>query len=153
MHRRIAQRAVAFAFAASMLVSACGGSPQEAVGSSASAGDADRIVDVAMTDGLVYDPDVIEVKVGETITFQVVNEGQTKHEFTLGTVAVQEEHEAEMAEMAAGMTMSDDNVLSLEGGESGEITWNFSAPGTYQYACHEPDHYDAGMIGTITVTA
>lgn len=45
------------------------------------------------------------------------------------------------------------NAIRIEPGETAELTWTFTDPGTVLMGCHEPGHYDAGMRGTITVTA
>lgn len=86
-------------------------------------------------------------------TFRVTNVGNLPHDFTLGDEAAQDEHEAEMAEMAGNGEMVPDepNVLSLPPGETHELTWHFTEPGTVLIGCHEIGHYAAGMIATITV--
>lgn len=126
-----------------------------AFGEPADAADADRTIEVDANDDLSYDPDAVDVAADETITFVVTNTGETVHEFTLGDQAAQDEHEAEMAEMMEeGEMMEHDepNTLSLEPGETGELTWHFTGSGEVLYACHEPGHYAGGMIGSITVS-
>lgn len=122
-------------------------------GEPADASGADRTVDVAASDEFAYDPEVVEVSVGETITFRVENTGQIVHEFVLGDEHTQEEHEEEMGEMSPGMAMHDEpNAISIEAGQTKEITWTFTTAGDVLYGCHEPGHYDAGMVGVIHVT-
>lgn len=126
-----------------------------AFGEPADAGDADRTVEVNANDDLSYDPDPIEVEAGETITFVVTNTGQAVHEFTLGDQTAQDEHEAEMVEMMeeGEMMMHDEpNTLSLEAGETGELTWHFTEASEVLFACHQPGHYAGGMVGTISVS-
>jgi uncharacterized cupredoxin-like copper-binding protein len=36
-------------------------------------------------------------------------------------------------------------------GSTGALVWQFIAPGTVDFACLEPGHFEAGMIGHITV--
>jgi uncharacterized cupredoxin-like copper-binding protein len=43
------------------------------------------------------------------------------------------------------------NSITLEPGETGQLTWRFGDAGTLEYACHEPGHFDAGMHGPIRV--
>jgi uncharacterized cupredoxin-like copper-binding protein len=31
------------------------------------------------------------------------------------------------------------------------VTYTFDGPGPYAFACHVTGHYEAGMVGTITV--
>jgi uncharacterized cupredoxin-like copper-binding protein len=40
---------------------------------------------------------------------------------------------------------------TLEPGDGALVTWTFSRPGVFQYACHVDQHYQSGMFGTITV--
>jgi uncharacterized cupredoxin-like copper-binding protein len=89
------------------------------------------------------------VEPGEVVTFVVSNTGEAVHEFTLGDSAMQQEHAEEMAQ--DGHLHDGPNVISLEPGETEELTWRFGEAGTVEYACHEPGHYDAGMHGEITI--
>lgn len=125
-----------------------------AFGEPADASEADRTVQVQALDELAFDPETIEVAAGEVITFEVTNNGVTQHEFTLGDEHAQEEHETEMAEMAEeGMAMHDEpNAITVAAGETKTLTWHFTETGEVLFGCHEPGHYGAGMVGTITVT-
>ena len=121
-------------------------------GEPAEAGAADRVIEIRMLDELRFDPETVEVTVGETVTLQVTNAGQITHDFTLGDEEAQAEHEAEMAEGGmSDMGHEEPNELSLEPGETGELTWRFTAPASILYGCHVPGHYDAGMVGTLTI--
>ncbi len=125
-----------------------------AFGEPADAADADRTIEVDANDDLSYDPPSIEVQAGETITFTVTNTGQAVHEFTLGDAAFQDDHEAEMAEMMEEgemMAHDDPNTLSLEPGETAELTWHFTEAGEVLYGCHQPGHYGGGMVGSVDV--
>jgi uncharacterized cupredoxin-like copper-binding protein len=57
-----------------------------------------------------------------------------------------------MDEDMEGMDHDAETAISLEPGESGEITYTFEDSGTIEIGCHEPGHYDAGMIVDVTVT-
>lgn len=121
-------------------------------GRPADAADADREVEVEADDDFSFDPEAIEVRAGEVVTFSVVNVGDLPHEFTLGPEDVQQEHEDEMAEMG-DMEMDDNaNAIAVPAGSTGELTWQFSEPGTVLFGCHVQGHYDAGMVGEIDVT-
>ena len=110
---------------------------------------ADRIVMVRALDGPRFDPASIEVQAGETVTFDVTNDGLISHEFVLGDAATQDQHEGEMG---SGRSMSDEpNAVAVEPSQRGSLTWTFTEPGTFLYACHVDDHYAGGMIGTIMV--
>lgn len=126
---------------------------EEAVawGEPAEASSADRVVEVHMLDMFTFDPAAIEIKVGETITFKVINDDKIEHDFTLGDAEMQDEHDAEMASGMGGMGHDEPNVLTLDPGVQGELTWRFTAPASLLYGCHIPGHYAAGMVGTLTI--
>lgn len=123
-----------------------------AFGEPADPGDADRTVRVRATDELAFEPAVVEVRAGEVITFEVENTGKLPHDFTLGDEDAQEEHAREMEEMGADMAHTDPNAMMIDPGETGSMTWRFVEPGDVLYGCHQPGHYDAGMVGVIEVT-
>lgn len=102
-----------------------------------------------------FSPDELAVEVGETITFEVVNADVVDHDFVLGDEGTQQAHADDMRGMVG---MDDDdheqpNAVSVPAGAISTITWTFSDPGPVMYGCHEPGHYEAGMLGTITVRA
>ncbi|WP_043274544.1 plastocyanin/azurin family copper-binding protein [Pseudomonas sp. PH1b] len=59
-----------------------------------------------------------------------------------------------MAGMAhgAGMKHDDPNSVLVEPGKQAELTWTFSKGGSLEFACNIPGHYQAGMVGKLTVT-
>lgn len=123
-------------------------------GEPADASAAERIIDVSTLDTFRFTPDPITVKVGETVTFRITNDGNVPHDVVLDDMAGQDAHEAEMAEMVAGgnMTMADEeNGFALLAGESKALTWTFTEAGTVFLGCHQPGHYAAGMIASVVV--
>jgi uncharacterized cupredoxin-like copper-binding protein len=153
-------RLAALVVGGGLLLSACGGGGGSTSTSSASLGSpgdpakATRTVELRAGDDLRFQPDTVQVKVGETITFHIVNVATVMHDFTLGNESVQSEHEKEMSSMASGapMDMSDSaNAIHIAPGATKDLTWTFDKAGTTLYGCHEPGHYVAGMKGTITV--
>jgi uncharacterized cupredoxin-like copper-binding protein len=138
----------ALALAVMLLLGACAPSAS----SSAVPGSQEaRIVAVSMSDDLRFDPREITVRRGETITFVLTNEGQSRHEFLIGDEA---EQAAYVEEMASGdMHHAGDAGVSVEPGQSQSFTYTFDdAQAELLAGCHEPGHYDAGMVATITVT-
>jgi uncharacterized cupredoxin-like copper-binding protein len=121
-----------------------------AFGEPADESDADRVVEIVTTNDLRFNPAELSATVGETITFRIVNEGSVIHDFTLGDVATQDQHEEEMADMGR-MAHDQVNAVTLAAGETNEITWTFTQAGTVLIGCHQPGHYDAGMKGRVTV--
>jgi uncharacterized cupredoxin-like copper-binding protein len=111
--------------------------------------DADREIEIEALDTLAFQPASIEVGEGETVTFVVTNAGQNRHEFTLGDEDYQIAHQEEM-EMD-GMAGHESNSVILEPGERKELSWTFTETGEVLYACHEPGHYEGGMVGTVAV--
>jgi uncharacterized cupredoxin-like copper-binding protein len=120
-------------------------------GEPAKAGDEDRVIEVTQSDEMRFDPASIEVQAGETILFEISNTGQTPHEFVLGDADLQAEHEEEMAEMGEAAMSNEPNAIAVEPGETGTIVWTFTESGALEYGCHVPGHYQAGMVGELTV--
>ena len=103
---------------------------------------APRVVRIVASDALRFFPDVVTVRQGETITFEVTTMGMSSHEFMVGPaadVAADTAGTPEVADVAMVQTKS--------------LTYTFSGPGPFAFACHAPGHYEAGMKGTIVVVA
>jgi len=109
-----------------------------------------RSVAIDMNDTMRYNPARISVKRGETIRFVVKNSGQVKHEVVLGTVKELREHAALMRKFPE-MEHADPNQLVVDPGKTGELLWQFTKSGTFDFACLQPGHYEAGMHGKIAV--
>ena len=112
--------------------------------------DAKRIVKVDMTDAMRFDPSSIKVKRGETVRFIVTNSGKLKHEMVLGTMSDLKKH-ADMMRKNPEMEHAEDNMVLVEPGKSGELTWKFNASGKVDFACLQPGHFEAGMNGKVAV--
>ena len=119
-------------------------------GSPADPGQAESEIEIKALDDLRFEPASVEVDAGEVVTFVVTNEGKTEHEFVLGDEAFQEMHETDMQDSGHHM-MDMDNGVTVAPGQTAELTWRFDDPGEVLFGCHEPGHYDGGMVGTITV--
>ena len=122
-------------------------------GQPAEAADAARVILIAGGDDFRFDPETVEVRVGEIVTFRVTNTGIIPHDFFLGDEHMQEEHEEEMAAMATdgAMDHDDPNAVILEPGETADLTFQFLEAGTIQFGCHQPGHFPAGMVGTLII--
>lgn len=109
-----------------------------------------RTIEVTMDDSMRFVPNRIQVKAGETVRFFVRNAGKLQHEFVLGTLAQLKEH---AAMMRANPTMKHDepNMTSVPAGKFGGLVWQFHQPGTVDFACLVPGHFEAGMVGRIIV--
>lgn len=121
-----------------------------AFGAPGRASAASRTIEVVADDPYRFDPADLEVESGETVTFVVTNEGKQDHEFVLGDAEYQESHGGEMA---AGEMHHEGNAVTVAPGATEELTWTFPAEGEVFYGCHVAGHYDAGMVGAISVSA
>ena len=111
-----------------------------------------RTVAVRTSDDMRYDPAKFDFFAGDTVRFEVTNEGSLRHEFFVGDVAAQEEHAAEMRETdGSGMAHDDPNGVTVEPGETETLEITFDESGELQVGCHEPGHFEAGMAAPITV--
>ena len=107
-----------------------------------------RTIQVLTSDELRFDPTEIAVSAGETVRFEVTNDGQTVHEFLIGDEAAQEEFAAEMAE---GGHRATDAGVTVQPGETETFEHTFDTGGELLAGCHEPGHYEGGMVASITV--
>ncbi|PAU51485.1 cupredoxin domain-containing protein [Pseudomonas indica] len=114
--------------------------------------EADRTIEVSMSDAMRFSPDFIKVKAGETVRFVHHNDGQVMHEFVIGTKPELDEHAALMKKFP-GMEHDEPYMAHVAPGKRGEIVWTFNRPGEFHFACLIPGHYEAGMVGRIKVVA
>jgi uncharacterized cupredoxin-like copper-binding protein len=161
--------ALALAAVVSFAAAACGGDSDDGgtlsadSGGDATSGGGARTVEVVMTDN-EFSPDRVEVAAGETVTFAFANEGAATHDAVVGDAAAQDDHEDEMraaeAEDDEGMdgmghgaeAEDDEAAITLEPGETGELTHTFAEGDDLLIGCHEPGHYDAGMRIDVAVS-
>jgi uncharacterized cupredoxin-like copper-binding protein len=101
---------------------------------------APRVVRMIASDALRFYPDVVTVKQGETITFEVTTMGMRSHEFIVGPAA----------DVAAD-TVGTPEVADIAMMQTKSLTYTFNGPGPFAFACHAPGHYEAGMRGVIVV--
>ena len=111
-----------------------------------------RTVNITMSDSMSFSPASVSAKKGETIRFVLTNEGKLKHEMVLGTIAELKEHAALMVKFPQ-MEHADPNQASVEPGKTGELIWHFTKAGTFDFACLQAGHYEAGMRGQVVVVA
>ena len=114
--------------------------------------DAQRGIAVGMADNMKFTPERIEVRQGETLKFVVRNTGKVMHEFVIGTKAENAKH-AEMMVKFPTMEHDEPYMAHVAPGKTGEIVWTFNRAGEFEFACLIAGHYQAGMVGTITVAA
>jgi uncharacterized cupredoxin-like copper-binding protein len=99
-----------------------------------------RVINMEVTDLLLFDPTVVSVQQGETITFRITNHGQATHEFKVGP----------MKDVFDDLESAPE-VADLTPGSTKELTYTFTDVGPYAFACHAPGHYENGMIGFVNL--
>ncbi|WP_449433991.1 cupredoxin domain-containing protein [Pseudomonas putida] len=142
-----------------------------AFGEPAAAAQASRTVEIVLKD-IAFEPKSLQVEAGETVRFVLINQGKLPHEFNLGDKAMHAEHQKQMAAMqgklfTAGMNhegmdhgqMNHDgghghdagNTVLVQPGQRAELTWTFRKSAPIEFACNVPGHYQAGMVGPLTI--
>ena len=111
-----------------------------------------RTIKVDMSDAMRFTPAAIAIRRGETIRFEVRNSGRTIHEMVLGTMKELKDH-AEVMKKHPGMEHDEPYMAHVAPGKTERIVWQFTRPGEFYYGCLIPGHFEAGMIGTINVSA
>ena len=109
-----------------------------------------RTVEITMNDTMRFTPASVAVKRNETVRFVLKNEGKLKHEMVLGTIEELKEHAALMVKFPQ-MEHADPNQASVEPGKTGDLVWQFTKAGTFDFACLQAGHYEAGMKGKVVV--
>ncbi len=125
---------------------------QKAWGIAGDAKSVNRTLMISMTDNMRFAPDSVQVKLGETIRFKVKNDGKMLHEMVIGTKKELDEHAALMLKFP-GMEHEEPYMVHVDPGKTGEIVWTFNRTGSFEFACLIAGHYQAGMKGTILVSA
>lgn len=111
---------------------------------------AQRTIAVRMLDTMRFEPAHIDVRLNDTVRFVARNSGRVMHEFVIGTKAANEAHATLMLKFP-DMEHSEPYMVHVPPGQRGEIVWTFNRAGTFEFACLIAGHYQAGMVGTITV--
>lgn len=139
-------------------------------------GRAGRTVDITLSE-MRFTPSRLRVKVGEIVTFHLTNKGTVRHEAVFGNQQAQDQAMAMMQAMDPSMTstpgpattlapmggrarpamahpgMSMPNVISLDPGRSGDLTFTFGEVAHLFIQCHEAGHLQAGMTADLIVVA
>lgn len=108
-------------------------------------------IEVALTDSMAIELDMMTVPAGVPVTFVVSNTGSADHEFYLGDESAQLAHEDEMMSNG-GMLHDEPEGISVAPGQTKEMTYTFTKAGMTLAGCHVAGHYAAGMMAQMTVT-
>ena len=111
---------------------------------------AKRVITLQMGDSMRFSPDKLEFKQGETVRFIVKNNGKQLHEMVIGT---KKELDAHAALMVKFPTMEHDEpyMAHVAAGKTQDLIWTFNRAGEFEFACLIAGHYQAGMVGRISV--
>ncbi|SFC49200.1 Uncharacterized copper-binding protein, cupredoxin-like subfamily [Polaromonas sp. OV174] len=111
-----------------------------------------RTVTLTMDDNMRFTPDKLAFKQGETVRFVIRNQGKLRHEMVIGT---RQDLEAHAAMMAKFPTMEHDEpyMAHVAAGKQQDLVWTFNRAGEFDFACLIAGHFQAGMVGKISVTA
>ena len=142
------------------------------IGSLGKESEVTRVIKVIMYDNY-YEPNSFQIKVGETIKFEVENAGELVHEFNIANKMMHIKHQPEMEKMVENeilfadsidkdkmkkmakidksMGHSHSNSVLLEPKEKGDIIWKFDNAVNVEVACNVPGHYQIGMIATVDI--
>lgn len=148
--------------ALTLLAAACGSTDGDATGPAATDGATPRTVEIEMRD-IAFAPDSVDVEQGETVRFVFTNAGTAAHDAFVGDEAAQADHEMEMNGSGGGDmggnaghgssgTDGEGTAITVEPGETAELIYTFDDAGEMLIGCHQPGHYEAGMMVTIDVS-
>lgn len=122
--------------------------PTASPAASSMATPASEPVCVGVVEGEFYvRPQRTSFRVDEPYIFAVGNEGAEVHEFVIepaGEVDAPLEAEVNGEERES-------EIEDIAPGQTAELEWTFTEPGRYQFACHIPGHYEAGMVIEVEV--
>ena len=104
-----------------------------------------RLVEVSMDDQLTFMPMEIPVTKGETVRFLLTNIGSVTHEFAVGP-----KDKVDADEVDGVIVVEADEITAHK---LKVLDYTFDGSGPYGFACHEPGHFEAGMLGSILLTS
>ena len=111
---------------------------------------ASRTVRIDMSDKMRFTPASLSVKQGDTVRFVVKNGGKVMHEMVIGTIKELKEH-AEMMRKHPTMEHDEPYMAHVAPGKTETMVWQFTKAGEFNFGCLVPGHFEAGMIGKVTV--
>ena len=111
-----------------------------------------QVITLTMNDDMRFTPSAFTVRHGETVRFIVKNQGKQMHEMVIGTKKELDTHAALMVKFP-NMEHDEPYMAHVASGKSQNLIWTFNRAGDFEFACLIAGHYQAGMVGKITVLA
>jgi uncharacterized cupredoxin-like copper-binding protein len=95
----------------------------------------------------LFSAEHLRVVAGTRVRFVVANGDPIDHELIVGPPDVHARH----AQGTEAEHPSVPGEVSVGAGATGITAFRFDRPGTFEFACHLPGHYEFGMRGTVEV--
>jgi uncharacterized cupredoxin-like copper-binding protein len=133
--------------AVTLAVVACGGGAETATGP--------QEVTLVASD-IAFDQERIEVVAGQPVALNLRNEGVLEHDFSIMDIPADmpaDDHAEDEGHDMGYMEEQPELHTAAMPGASSSFTFTPTAPGEYTYFCSVPGHREAGMGGTLVVTA
>ena len=144
-------RLILILIAALALVLAACSADDEAGTPGTDSNDSVRTVTATLSDDMAIQLSESNFAVGDTVRFEVTNSGASPHEFYLGDAEAQEHHAEEMSDMDGEEMHDEEDGIAVEPGATETLEYALEQAGEILAGCHEPGHYEAGMVASMTV--
>jgi uncharacterized cupredoxin-like copper-binding protein len=109
-----------------------------------------RTITVEMDDRFHYTPDRLVIRKGETVRIIARNTGKLLHEIVIGSPEELREH-ADLMKKFPDMEHEAAYMAHVPPGRTAEIVWQFTKAGDFKFGCLVGGHFEAGMVGDISV--
>ncbi|MEO7910630.1 MAG: cupredoxin domain-containing protein [Roseiflexaceae bacterium] len=110
-----------------------------------------------MAKEFAFMPATLSVHTGQPVTISLQNNGAVEHDWSIQEIDISGEAtsagDASAGHMMGGMGDEPKLHVAAGIGGKGSLTFTPSKPGTYTFYCTVAGHKEAGMVGTLTVTA
>ncbi len=108
---------------------------------------------------IAYDMNQLEVTAGQPVRVTLRNNGALEHDFSIvemphaGEVLAEEAEGGMAGHDMSNMSMDPEIHVASPMGESLSVEFTPTTPGEYEFFCTVAGHKEAGMVGTLIVTA
>ena len=111
-----------------------------------------RTINLDISDNMRLTPTELNIKQGETIKFVLKNAAKSPIGIALGIATEQKERTA-MLKQFPKMEMNQPNQVQAKPGEAGELIWQFTKAGEFNFGCAAAACVSAGVSAKILVVA